>query len=154
MDELFEQIKLEIESLLLEVRALFADGLSFAEALTLFQSFCQVTVMIVEQVQASGVQKRELAIYCVRQLHEQVIAPYDLPVPDWLERRWVDPMIGQILEELAGGLFDLIVTDCNRRGWPQGRVELTKVGNPIQLILLLLPILLKLFALFGITKTA
>jgi hypothetical protein len=115
LDELFQQIRAEFDALVAEARAVFEDEkVTWREVLGLVPEAFRRIVAIVEVVQAAGEQKRELAIYCVDQFYLQVIAPLDLPGPDWL----LDPAVGRLVHELAGVAIDWLVKVFNRDGWP------------------------------------
>lgn len=128
MDELYKQIEAEIEALIAQGKALVGDGLSWGDGWALVGQATRAVIKVAEAVDASGHDKKELALYCIDQFYEEVIVPIDIPyVPNWLENSVVDPAIGALVHELAERAIAQIIREWNTDGWPES-VPLEK-GN-------------------------
>ena len=119
MDELYDQIRKEVEALVAEGRALAADGLAWGEAWTLATRAFGAIVKIVETVNASSADKRELAVFCVDKFTMAFLDAWDIPkIPNFIERG-VDRMIHAAVVAVAGQIIDGIVDRFNAGGWPE-----------------------------------
>jgi len=128
MDELYDQIRAEVETLIAEGRALAADGLTWGEAWTLSRMGTRAIVRIVETVGASGADKRELALMCVDKFTAAVLVAWDIPkLPDWIEGS-VDSAIHTAVMATAGIVIDAIVDAFNGSDWSE-KVQLRPTGH-------------------------
>lgn len=128
MDELYDQIRAEVETLIAEGRALAADGLTWGEAWTLLRMATRAIVKIVESVGAGGADKRELALLCLDKFTAAVLKAWDIPkLPDWIEGG-VDSAIHTAVMATAGMVIDAIVDAFNGSDWSE-RVRLRPTGH-------------------------
>jgi len=119
MDELYDQIRKELETLIAEGRAMAADGLTFGEAWALSRMATQAIVKIVEAVGTSSTDKRELALFCVDKFTLAILDAWDIPkIPNWIEGP-VDRALHAAVMGAAGLAIDAIVGRWNAEGWPE-----------------------------------
>ncbi len=104
--DFYELIKGEVTKLFAEAHQAMSGGLRMSELWTLIESTIESLVTIVEQLPASGAEKKEAVLELIDRFYDEEIRPLDMPlVPDAI----FDPMIGAAIRPLASLLIDAIV---------------------------------------------
>jgi len=117
MNDLYDQVREEVEALIEQGKQAVADGLSWAEGWALLNRTYEAVIGIVDRIQASNVAKKALALQLIDRYYAEVVAPIDIPyVPDWLEKPVIDPAIGQAVHVIADRAFDEIIRRLKEKG--------------------------------------
>ena len=119
MDELYDQIRADVETLIAKGRALAADGLTMGEFFTLSRMATKVLVKIIKTVDASTADKKELALFCLDKFTLAVLEAWDIPrIGPWLEGKLDDALHAGTMA-MAAVAIDAIVAYWNAEGWPE-----------------------------------
>jgi len=120
MSELYDEIKEQVDALIIEFQAELEDGFQLGDIWRLAAEVSRRLVLIVEAMGGeAGEDKKAAVLEAVDLFYATVIAPLDLPyVPNFLERRVGDPLLGKLFHALASAAIDAIVGNYNATGWP------------------------------------
>lgn len=108
---LYDELKIEIESVISAVKAAADDKkITLQEVAFLAMKVFELVAGIAAKVPADKAAKKALLLQVADDFYSAIIAPLDIPgVPEWLENRFVDPKVGEIWHEIAGGLIDYVL---------------------------------------------
>ncbi len=110
MSELYDVVKIEIESLIAAVKEDIADkNLTLSEVWTLAQHAISSFIKIADALDANGQDKKEVVVLAAEKLWDEVIGPYDIKkIPNVFEPTF-DKFVKSIYMELVKGAIDFIV---------------------------------------------
>lgn len=126
---LFDLLEAEYQKVIDDYKAKVVDGLTFQEMLELLTlataSFLDLSRYLAE---ADRDTLRGAVIQAATKFYNEVLAPIDIPsIPNWLENRIVDPLIGQAVPLLVASLVDALLKilpeTTDHLGGPQDHPE-------------------------------
>ena len=110
MSELYEIVRLEVESLIAEVKLDTADKiLSLSEVWTLAAHCISSFVKIADKLDVEGKDKKQVVMEAAEKLYDEVIAPLDIPkIPNMVEPMF-DRLAKSVYLEILSGIVDFVV---------------------------------------------
>jgi len=118
---LFQVAKDELAALLDQLQAeldtIKQDGkITLKEAMSFIGLVIQRSYVLLQKFTATPEDRKFVTMFIVSEFYFKLLAPLDLPwIPDFLEKRFVDPMLGNWLLAAVDGLYDIITESWDYR---------------------------------------
>ena len=108
---LYDDLQSEIEAIIAAAKAAAEDKkITLQEIAFLAMKVFDLVAGIAKKVPADKAAKKALLLQVADDFYSAIVAPLDIPgVPEWIENRFVDPKVGAIWHEIAGGLIDYVL---------------------------------------------
>jgi len=109
---LYDDLKNQIDIVLAAAKTATADKqVTLREAVTIgLEVFSAVAIAAKALPNASHDEKKAVLIQVADEFYKQVLQPIDIPgIPDFIESRFVDPMLGNVFSKMAEGVIDWIL---------------------------------------------
>jgi len=109
---LYDQLKGQIDQVLAAAKTAAADKqITLKEAVTIgMEVFHAVAIAASSLPGTTKDEKKAVLIKVADDFYKSVLAPIDIPgVPDFLESRLVDPLLGNVFSKVAEGVIDWIL---------------------------------------------
>lgn len=109
MPEPFDSVKVEFDKIIFKYKELISDGtLSFSDAFSLSMFGLGVAITVLQPyTEMPYVQRKIYASQLAQQFYDEVVAPLDLPIPNFIES-FVDKQISNMIPALVEMAFDAI----------------------------------------------
>lgn len=104
-----------------EVRKELGNGVSFNDAKVIMRSLKNHLVVVAQEFDALGPDKKEAVLSGIETFYDLVVVPYDIPwVPEWIEkpmetsvRGSIRPIFGPLIDEVVDFAHVIAKVDVN-----------------------------------------